>query len=252
MIRIRSASRHGFAWIELVLVVVILAILAFLFLLPAVQKVREAQARTRSQNNLKEIGIALNNYAGANNNQFPNCLAFNQPFFFCGTSEVRGVWNGLPNPGPAFQNGLLSFMRGDVKLLAAPLDVNLGNADTVDVGPAPCCYSVPASWQGLATSGYLHLPASFQRGTSQCIGAAEMTTQDVSYASIVPFALKPYTPAIPNTPSTTANNFSSNGIQVVLVDGSVRNVSQAANAEGTGEFILSQQPNNVSVFSPCW
>jgi hypothetical protein len=72
----------------------------------------------------------------------------------------------------------------------------------------------------------------------------------VNYANIVPFAMEPFTPAVANTPSTTANSFSPSGIQVVLIDGSVRNVSAAANA--SGDFVLAQQPDNMTVFSPDW
>jgi type II secretory pathway pseudopilin PulG len=75
-----SQGRQASTLVEVLVVVAIIAILIAL-LVPAVQKVREAAARTQSFNNLKQMALALHSYAAVNGGSLPRMKSVDSVYY---------------------------------------------------------------------------------------------------------------------------------------------------------------------------
>lgn len=147
-----KVQRRGFTLIELLVVIAIIAVLIAL-LLPAVQQAREAARRTQCRNNLKQLALAIHNYADAYF-MFPMPFESATPNLQSGGNQI-GYWSWgtrlLPfiDQGPAYN--LLNVGRW--KLQDTLSTVTGSKVITTPIGTFQC-----PSDNGGPTN-------SFQRGT---------------------------------------------------------------------------------------
>jgi prepilin-type N-terminal cleavage/methylation domain-containing protein/prepilin-type processing-associated H-X9-DG protein len=226
MIRV-PLLRRAFTLIELLVVIAIIAILIGL-LLPAVQKVREAAARARCENNLKQMGVAVHNFVSANDGAMPYSwypngqngtwtMAAGSVFYvLLPYVEQENVYRGAANNTP--QQNFANAASTVVRIYVCPSDsgtVNLGamwNAPAWPTfvwingtGAAPPL-TVPNPNNGnpsqFAASSYTYsqqalgygvkVSASFQDGTSNTIMISERI-QDCFSTTLSPGGVHYYT-----------------------------------------------------------
>ena len=101
----RAARRPGFTLVELLVVIAIIGVLVGL-LLPAVQSARESARRSQCSNNLKTIGLGMQNYVSTYSVLPPNLIATNNTspaIFWSGMIlpylEYADVWNAIEGTG---------------------------------------------------------------------------------------------------------------------------------------------------------
>ncbi len=127
----QARSRQAFTLIELLVVIAIIAILIAL-LVPAVQKVRTAAARTQCQNNCKQIGLAMTNYHDVFHH-LP-CL---------GNADVNNAWGWAVAILPYIEQGPLFQALGSPNIYL-PAPSQMPNAPTPLLQSAIPTYLCPA------------------------------------------------------------------------------------------------------------
>jgi prepilin-type N-terminal cleavage/methylation domain-containing protein len=161
---------RGFTLIELLVVIAIIAILIAL-LVPAVQKVREAAARTQSANNLKQISLACHSANDANKRLPPTDGCYT-------TTWSTSQWAVPPTPRQTIFGYLNPFIEQNSIYVSTPADIMWTSNAVISTYIAPSDPTAPANGMGSGNWAGFSTPISPTWG-----GAGAPSAGVLSYAA---------------------------------------------------------------------